>query len=124
MSATSPSVTSLRPNNLLIIVTRGRQSIMSTNLLPWWVLAPVVIIVIAYLVYGAAMPKPLPGIPYNRISASRLLGDLPDLLSYANKTKETVSFFASHCVELNSPIAQIFIRPFSKPWVIITDSRE
>lgn len=47
------------------------------------------------------------------------------MLNYMTKTKQTVSFFASHCVELNSPVTQIFIRPFlSKPWVIITDSRE
>jgi hypothetical protein len=69
--------------------------------------------------------NPLPGIPYKTISASRLLGDLPDVLNYTAKTRETVSFFASHCVELNSPITQIFIRPsLSKPWVIITDRRE
>jgi hypothetical protein len=98
---------------------------MPTNLLPWWVLAPITIIVVAYLVYQAAMPTPLPGIPYKTTSASRLLGDLPDMLNYTAITRKTVSFFASHCVELNSPITQIFIRPFfSKPWVIITDSHE
>ncbi|EMD97751.1 hypothetical protein COCC4DRAFT_174025 [Bipolaris maydis ATCC 48331] len=98
---------------------------MPINFLPWWLLAPVAIIVVTYLVYQAAMPTTLPGIPYKTISASRLLGDLPDMLSYMTRTKQTVSFFASHCVELNSPVTQIFIRPFlSKPWVIITDSRE
>jgi hypothetical protein len=97
---------------------------MPTTSLPWWVWAPVAIIVVAYLVYQAAMPTPLAGIPYKTISASRLLGDLPNMLDYTARTRETVSFFASHCVELNSPITQIFIRPFSKPWVIITDSRE
>jgi hypothetical protein len=98
---------------------------MATNLIPWGVLAPVAIVGVAYLIYRAAMPTPLPGIPYKKTSASRLFGDLPDMLSYMAKTRETVSFFASHCVELNSPITQIFIRPFlGKPWVIITDSRE
>jgi hypothetical protein len=85
----------------------------------------VAIVVVVYLVYQAALPTPIPGIPYKTISARRLLGDLPDMLKYTARTRETVSYFASHCVELNSPITQIFIRPiFSKPWVIITDSRE
>jgi hypothetical protein len=98
---------------------------MPTTSLPWWLLAPVTIIAVVYLVYQAAMPPPLPGIPYKTVSASRLLGDLPDMLNHTGKTKKTVSFFAGHCVELNSPITQIFIRPFlSKPRVIITDSRE
>jgi len=124
-SGTVLSSASLRPDNFMILISRGRRSIMPTYLLTWWVLAPVAIIVVAYLAYQAAMPTPLPGIPYKTASASRLLGDLPDMLSYTAKTRNTVSFFASHCVELKSPITQIFIRPFfCKPWVIITDSRE
>jgi hypothetical protein len=116
---------SLRPGKLRIIIARGRRSIMSTNLLLRWVFVPGAIVVVAYLIYQAVMPTPLPGIPYKTASASRLLGDLPNMLSYTARTRETVSFFASHCVELNSPISQIFIRPFfCKPWVIITDSRE
>jgi hypothetical protein len=116
---------SLRPGKFRIIVARVRRSIMSTNLLLWWVLVPGAIVVVAYLIYQAAMPTPLPGIPYKTASASRLLGDLPNMLRYTARTRETVSFFASHCVELNSPISQIFIRPFfCKPWVIITDSHE
>jgi hypothetical protein len=98
---------------------------MSTTSLPWWVVAAVAVVAVAYLLYQAALPNPLPGIPYKTTSARRLLGDLPDMLNYTARTKETVSYFARHCVELNSPIAQICVRPtFSKPWVIITDSRE
>lgn len=98
---------------------------MFTSLFSCWDLAAVTIIAVAYFLYRAAMPTPIPGIPYKTNSANRILGDLPDMLNYAKKTGETVSFFASHCVELNSPITQIFIRPiFSKPWVIIADCRE
>jgi hypothetical protein len=121
----NPTGRIIATDNPLIVVVRGRSSTMTTILLPWWALAPVAITVVAYLVYQATIPTPLPGIPYKTTSASRLLGDLPNLLNYTAKTRQTVSFFASHCVELNSPITQIFIRPFfSKPWVIITDSRE
>ena len=28
------------------------------------------------------------------------------------------------CIDLNSPIVQVFMRPFGKPWVILCDFRE
>lgn len=31
------------------------------------------------LAYRAILPKPIPGIPYNKASASRILGDAPDV---------------------------------------------
>lgn len=31
------------------------------------------------VVYRAILPKPIPGIPYNKASVSRILGDAPDV---------------------------------------------
>lgn len=31
------------------------------------------------LLYRALLPKPIPGIPHNKVSARRILGDAPDV---------------------------------------------
>ena len=71
--------------------------------------------VFAYLLYRIALPRPIPGIPYNKISASRLLGDLPDALDWHRRRSELFTFLAAQPVKLKSPIVQVFLRPFSKP---------
>ncbi|RYP27386.1 hypothetical protein DL767_007705 [Monosporascus sp. MG133] len=78
---------------------------------------------LAYL-YWLALPKPYPGIPHNKASARRLAGDLPGLLSHYKKTKEIASFSFQQCRNLNSPIVQIFLRPFSRPFIFLDDPRE
>lgn len=44
-------------------------------------------LLILYLVYRAALPKPIPGIPYNKNAASKLFGDVPEMLAYVMRTK-------------------------------------
>lgn len=41
------------------------------------------------------LPKPLPGIPYNRDAADRLFGDVPEMMGYVMRTKR---IFVSHIV--------------------------
>ncbi|KAL3426498.1 cytochrome P450 [Phlyctema vagabunda] len=77
-----------------------------------------------FLLYRAALPKPIPGIPYDEKSARRLLGDVPDAFKHYSKTSEMMSFLAQRCQELDSPMVQVFMRPFSKPWVVMADGRE
>ena len=82
------------------------------------------LVTIGVLLYRAALPKPIPGIPCAQYSINRLFGDVPDALKYHAKTSETVAFLASRCEELKSPIVQVFVRPFARPWVVLADSRE
>lgn len=53
--------------------------------------APAVIaggfMLLLYLFYCRSLPKPLPGIPYNKHAASRVLGDIPEMMSYVRRTK-------------------------------------
>ncbi|KAJ9630460.1 hypothetical protein H2203_000981 [Taxawa tesnikishii (nom. ined.)] len=80
---------------------------------------------LACFLYRLALPKPIPGVPYNKASALRVLGDVPDLLAHVKATDgEVQSWFAAQCVEHDSPIIQLFVRPFRKPTVIVTDFRE
>lgn len=87
-------------------------------------LVPIVGILACTFLWYTAKPKPIPGIPYNPASADRLLGDIPDSLAHLAETSELWSFFEQRCRELGSPIIQVFMRPFSKPWVILVDCRE
>lgn len=75
-----------------------------------------------YITYHQALPKPLPGIPYNTASAGRLLGDLPELIALV-KAGDLRGFFAGMTTRLDSPIVQFFGRPFSRPTLIISDFR-
>ncbi|KAF2799649.1 cytochrome P450 [Melanomma pulvis-pyrius CBS 109.77] len=88
--------------------------------------ALVVGLVVAALVllYHAALPKPIPGIPYNHESSKSVLGDIPSMNAYKKETQEIFTWMTAQCQKLNSPIVQVFVRPFSTPWVIITDARE
>ena len=50
--------------------------------LPW-----TIVLAVLYIGYRAALPKPLPDIPYNRDAAGKLFGDVPEMMSYVSRTK-------------------------------------
>lgn len=95
------------------------------------------------MLYRALLPKPIPGIPHNKVSARRILGDAPDVsslypifdtvpiadnptqvLRWNKQTKEIWSYIRNLAIELDSPVIQVFMRPLSRPWVIVCDFRE
>ncbi|TQN64805.1 Cytochrome P450 monooxygenase TRI13 [Colletotrichum shisoi] len=57
-----------------------------------------------YALYQYLLPKPIAGIPYNPAATQSMLGDIPAMLK--------------------NPLFQLFITPFSKPIVVVTDFRE
>lgn len=77
-----------------------------------------------YIFYRRSLPRPIPGIPYNKDAAKRILGDLPGMIKYARETGEKLSWLPLQAKKLNSPIVQVFMTPCSKPWVVVTDFRE
>jgi len=79
-----------------------------------------------YAAYRMALPKPIPGIPYNKAAAKSILGDLPALLEAKAKSGGTdaLSYVCNQPLEHNTPIFQVFPKPFGKPWVLLTDFRE
>ena len=66
------------------------------------------------------LPKPIPGIPYNKHSAQQIWGDTAEMTRDLRVRFWMRDQFARH----NSPIVQIFVHPFSKPWVLLADFRE
>ncbi|EFX02943.1 cytochrome p450 monooxygenase [Grosmannia clavigera kw1407] len=77
-----------------------------------------------YLLYQWLLPKPIPGIAYNLEATQSLLGDAPSMVKEVRVTGEFRVWCAKQMTKLNSPICQIFIRPFSKPWILLADFRE
>ncbi|GKT63952.1 cytochrome P450 monooxygenase [Colletotrichum tofieldiae] len=82
------------------------------------------IILALYLSYRALLPRPLSGIPYNEAAAKSILGDMPEMVGHAEKTGEMYDWLGAQNIKHRSPIIQVFGRPFSKPWVIISDFYE
>ncbi|KXH68637.1 cytochrome P450 [Colletotrichum salicis] len=77
-----------------------------------------------YRLYRKALPKPIPGIPYNPKALGRILGDLPELASEVLKTGDLATWLQSQADQHDSPVCQIFLRPMSPPVVILSDFRE
>ncbi|KAH8171059.1 cytochrome p450 domain-containing protein [Sarocladium implicatum] len=78
----------------------------------------------AALFYHASIPKPLPGIPFVAGSDKRMFGDLPPALAHESKTGLMFTYIRDNCIKLNSPVVQLFFRPFSSPWIAVCDGRE
>lgn len=76
------------------------------------------------LLYRAILPKPISGIPYNQVAARQLFGDVPEALKYHARTEQMLGFLVERCKQLQSPICQVFMRPFARPWVVVCDGRE
>ncbi len=74
-----------------------------------------------YLTYRRLLPKPLPGIPYNKEATKTLLGPM---VKHMADTQELFNWVAAQNIKLNSPIVQVFGRPFARPWVVVADYRE
>lgn len=81
--------------------------------------------VISYLIYWAALPKPIPGIPHSRDGARHIFGDIPGILkTTANSDLTHVQWIQQQLEELESPIIQVFLGPFSRPVIVVADFRE
>lgn len=46
-----------------------------------------IVLAVLYIGHRAALPKPLPGIPYDRDAARKLFGDVPEMMRYVRRTK-------------------------------------
>ncbi|WDK14963.1 cytochrome P450 monooxygenase [Colletotrichum graminicola] len=78
-----------------------------------------------FRLYFLALPKPIPGIPYSKDSATKLFGDGQ---AYLKHFKDDGGTFATYCQSvaksLDAPLVQIFIQPFKQPLLVLADFRE
>jgi hypothetical protein len=78
-----------------------------------------------YVLYKWALPRPYPNIPHNKHATRSLLGDIPGLLEHGTRTGQAFQHWIREQVtHHNSPLIQIFIRPFEKPVLVLSDFRE
>ncbi|KAE8423082.1 cytochrome P450 [Aspergillus pseudocaelatus] len=70
------------------------------------------------------LPKPIPNIPYNVAASQKLLGDLPELKDEMDRTSDMRSWLLRQTIKLQYPLIQLFLDPFSKPILILSDPRE
>ncbi|KAK4554654.1 hypothetical protein LTR86_008156 [Recurvomyces mirabilis] len=87
-------------------------------------LAAAIVLAAGYVLYQATIPKPIPGIPYLKATANQPFGDLSDFIKFNKRTKEVMQFVTNRAEELNTPVCQLFVKPFRKPWVVVADARE
>ena len=77
-----------------------------------------------YVVYCWALPKPIPGIPYDKHASRSILGSLPEMIMYFRKTGRIRPWITEHPSKHNSVITQFWPRPFRRPALILSDFRE
>lgn len=87
------------------------------------ILVPTISIVV-YALYLYLLPKPLPGIPYDKAATRSVLGNLPSIQSFGKTHQQLFSWFSQEASRHNSPICQFWFGPFSKPDIILNDARE
>ncbi|RYP80400.1 hypothetical protein DL769_002496 [Monosporascus sp. CRB-8-3] len=77
-----------------------------------------------YLAYHWALPKPLPGIPYNKDALKTILGDAAEIRNIRRAGGSARNWFGQQTARHKSPLVQAFLTPFTKPVLILSDFRE
>lgn len=80
--------------------------------------------VILYRLYCRLLPKPIPGIPYNKNAIKTVMGDLPSLGQALKNDVSIWRWVTGQVYHLNSPIVQVWLKPFGSPTIIVADYRE
>lgn len=95
-----------------------------SSIIRLFLVALVTIPFVLYCLYRWLLPKPIPGIAYNPEATTSLFGDAPAMIKEVSVTGEFRVWCAKQMTRMDSSICQIFIRPFSQPWVLLADFRE
>jgi cytochrome P450 len=77
-----------------------------------------------YLAYRWALPKAIPGIPYDESAKNNLLGHLPEMLSLLRTAGKTRPFFIQQPQRHRSALTQVWMGPLTKPSLVLSDFRE
>ncbi|KAK1975245.1 cytochrome P450 [Colletotrichum cereale] len=83
-----------------------------------------------YALYQYLLPKPIAGIPYNPSALKSIFGDIPAMVKNCNGSpmrwmvSQGLRWMVSQGQRRNSPIFQVFVMPFAKPSVVVSDFRK
>jgi hypothetical protein len=97
--------------------------LLSDSFLGYAALA-LVLAAVSFLIYRWALPKPIPGIPYDKKVARSIFGNLPELISWQKVHGRPILYMTDYCRHLGSPLAQVWLCPLRKPALVLTDFTE
>ncbi|KAH8629616.1 hypothetical protein IG631_16873 [Alternaria alternata] len=97
--------------------------LLSDSFLGYAALA-LVLAAVSFLIYRWALPKPIPGIPYDKKVARNIFGNLPELISWQKVHGRPILYMTDYCRSLGSPLAQVWLGPLRKPALVLTDFTE
>jgi hypothetical protein len=118
-STTRTSIMSMSLHRVILPKAFGEVPVIGSSLVAFTALT-----LVLYGLYQWLLPKPVPGIPHNPEATKSLLGDAPDMIKEVSVTGEFRVWCAKQVRKMESPICQVCIRPFSKPWILLADFRE
>ncbi|KAF6834272.1 cytochrome p450 [Colletotrichum plurivorum] len=97
---------------------------LEVNVVPYGpkLLLASILSVFFYALYRYSLPKPIPGIPYNEESRRSFFGDIPKLRR--ELPKEAFAWMSRQGRGTGSPVFQVWLGPFAKPTVVLSDFRE
>lgn len=78
----------------------------------------------SYTLYRSYLPKPVPGIPYNKKAIKYPWGDIPELAAHLSSGGNFYLWILDQMKSQNSPIKQVFLGMSSGPTIILADYRE
>lgn len=82
----------------------------------------IVVFVGIIVLYLSLLPSVIPGIPHARFSNLHPLGDALNVSKHYGRYGETTDFMLMQCLQLQSPIIQLFLR--GRTFVVVNDLRE
>ncbi|KAH8896369.1 cytochrome P450 [Thozetella sp. PMI_491] len=96
---------------------------------PYIMKMPAILVLIAlaipvYGLYRYGFPRPIPGIPYNQEAADRFMGDYPEIKHSISNGQGYRNWLGKLSRRHNSPLVQIFLAPYARPCVVLSDYRE
>ncbi|KAI0815553.1 cytochrome P450 [Xylaria sp. FL0064] len=83
-----------------------------------------VFVIFIFHIYRLGFPRPLPEIPYNSTALDRFMGDYPEIKEYIQSGKGYRVWLGSLSRRHNSPVTQVFLAPYARPCVVLSDYRE
>ncbi|KAL1869594.1 hypothetical protein Daus18300_005448 [Diaporthe australafricana] len=80
---------------------------------------------ILFLLYRWALPKPIPGIPYDEAAARSLFGSTLQMLAFRKANNDRLTDWFAQQAQLNRwPLSQFWMAPLARPTLVLADFRE
>ncbi|EAU36731.1 predicted protein [Aspergillus terreus NIH2624] len=104
---------------VITLPVRASQS-PSQREIVWYILS----CLFAWLLYKFSLlclPTPFHDIPHNEGTTRTIFGDLASMLSEVSKSNDIFTWLLRQTQKANSPLYQVFIRPFGRPSILLSD---